>query len=303
MAALISVCVCTYRRPQSLQRTLESVACQRLPDDLSCEVVVVDNDAAATSQATVDRFAASAKIAIRYAVEPRKGLSAARNRALDLASGDWLALIDDDEAAADDWLVELHRCAREFGADAVIGGVRPEFETPPPPWIASNGSFDLWLPPTGTNVDAGDALTGNTFLRAEFLRANALRFDPAFNETGGEDTDFFRRLLDHGGLVVSAREAVVHERIPRERATPAYLARRAVRQGEIHARITHRHGGTRALATDMARASVNIGVAAMITAASLPLGKAVYHRYYLLLVRNLGKFRYYLGLPPIAMYR
>jgi succinoglycan biosynthesis protein ExoM len=302
MTALISVCVCTYQRPQSLRRTLESIAGQRLPADTSCEIVVVDNDAAGSSRATVEGFAA-AGMPVRYAVEPRKGLSAARNCALELASGDWLALIDDDEVAADDWLLALDRCAREFGADAVVGVVRPQFETPPPPWIASNGSFDLWLPPTGTRIDAGDALTGNAFLRAGFLRTHALRFDPAFNDTGGEDTDFFRRLIDGGGVVVSSQEAVVHELVPSERVTPEYLARRAVRQGEIHARVTHRHGGMRALATDMARASLNIGIAAMITAASLPLGRTVYHRYYLLLVRNLGKFRYYLGLPPIAMYR
>lgn len=303
MGTLISVCVCTFRRPQRLQRTLESVGRQRLPEGTSCEVLVVDNDEAASGEATVDAFAASAHVAVRYVVEPRKGLSAARNRTLELAAGEWLALIDDDEVAAADWLVALYQTAQECRADAVIGVVRPEFEVPPPAWVASAGSFDLWLPPTGTNVNAGDALTGNALLRAAFLKAQNLRFDLAFNETGGEDTDFFRRLLDRGGVVVSSRQAVVHELVPRDRVTPEYLARRAVRQGEVHARITHRHGGTLALATDMGRASLNIAIAATATAASLPFGKAVYHRFYLLLVRNIGKFRYYLGLPPTVMYR
>jgi hypothetical protein len=35
----------------------------------------------------------------------------------------------------------------------------------------------------------------------------------------------------------------------------------------------------------------------------LPFGRDVYQRFYLLLVRNLGRFRYYVGLRPTMMYR
>ena len=48
--ALISVCVCTYKRPEYLKRLLMSLTEQVIADDFLFEVVVVDNDLQASAQ-------------------------------------------------------------------------------------------------------------------------------------------------------------------------------------------------------------------------------------------------------------
>ena len=101
----VSVCIATYRRAERLAAVLDDLTRQtRLPD----EVVVVDNDAAASARLVVEhRLCQSAPFPIRYAVQPVKNISLTRNKTVELAGGDWLAFIDDDERAPPPWLAQL----------------------------------------------------------------------------------------------------------------------------------------------------------------------------------------------------
>jgi succinoglycan biosynthesis protein ExoM len=93
----VSVCIATYRRAERLAAVLDDLTrLTRLPD----EVVVVDNDAAASARPVVEhRLREGAPFPIRYAVQPVKNISLTRNKTVELAGGDWLAFIDDDERA------------------------------------------------------------------------------------------------------------------------------------------------------------------------------------------------------------
>ncbi len=300
MSMLISIGICTLRRP-SLSRTLASISQQSLPGDVSIEVVVVDNDQAGSARPVVEEFAGKVSFEVRYSIEPRRGLSRARNRVLSLAQGDWIALIDDDEIAEPDWLSGLVRCAQRYQPQGVVGRVLPKYEaTGSAEWIAGSGAFDLWLPPTGTRIGAHDALSGNALLNVQFLRAHSLRFDEAFNSTGGEDTDFFARLIGRGGVVVSSRDAVVHEIIGCDRMTSEYLVRRSLRMGEIYARVAGHTGFARF--RELARAALYVCAATALLVLHLPFGRRSYYRYRLALARNVGKLRFYSGMTPIEMY-
>jgi succinoglycan biosynthesis protein ExoM len=300
MSTLISVCICTLHR-QSLEQTLDSIKRQVLCDDASAEIVIIDNDAAGSAESIVNRMERDIPYPVRYEIEPRRGLSFARNCALESARGDWLALIDDDEVAESNWVVELLNCARRYSADAVVGRVWPRFQAQPPPWIARSPVFEYRLPPTGTKVGE-EALTGNVLLRAEFLATSGIRFDPAFNEIGSEDSEFFQRALTFGAVIVSAREAVVYELVPPERTTSSYQVQRSLSVGETNARVKHQYGGTVSLLALMARAGVNVLVATSLMLACWPWSKTYSYRYFIFLVRNVGKFRYFLRRPPVKMY-
>ena len=302
MADLVSICVCTYRR-EMLRRTLASLARLTMPPGKDIEVVVVDNDGDCSARSVVSDFADSVPFQVVYVVEHNKGLSFARNRGLETAKGQWISLIDDDEVAEPDWLARLLETAERFRADAVVGAVLPEFEGSPPAWVVRSRFFDRPLPPAGTKIGMGIALSGNTLLRADFLGQRNLRFDPDFNFTGGEDSDFFRRFTDLGGTVVSAPDAIVREFVPSHRMTAEHLSKVSLWIGEIYARLTHRHGGLMVTAANVPRAAFNLIIATLLMAVSFPFGRDWYYRYYLLVLRNAGKFRYYLGLSPIEMYR
>ena len=96
----VSVVICTRERPDDLSRALQAVAALR---PAPFEVIVIDN--APATGATRD-VVARAPIA-RYVREDRRGLDAARNRALHEARGDVVAFTDDDAVPEPEWLAGL----------------------------------------------------------------------------------------------------------------------------------------------------------------------------------------------------
>ncbi len=299
MTELVSVCICTYRRPY-LAKTLESLAAIRIPDGLSVEIVIADNDAAGSAAAIVAAAQAQTPHPIRCEVEPRKGLAAARNRTLAMAQGDWLAFMDDDEIAEPAWLETLHATALETGAAAVVGLVEPDFESPPPAWALEGHFYDRARPATGTVLE--DGRTGNALVRAAIVRDNDLHFDDAYSTTGGEDTAFFQAIRAAGGTIVSCRESVVWETVPADRVSMAYLRKRALRQGESYARIFLANRPPLSYAASLADSTAKLAAASLMTIATAPWGLGRYGTHLLAAIRNYGKLRYLLGVRPIDMY-
>lgn len=123
----ITVVICTRDRPEGLRITLESL---RRQTDSGFRVLVVDNGSSSPETAAV-----AAEIALpgwEYLVEPRSGLSRARNRALEAVRTDLTAWIDDDEVADPEWVRRLKEgFAHESTPAAVCGVMLPaelEFE-------------------------------------------------------------------------------------------------------------------------------------------------------------------------------
>ena len=123
----MTVAICTHDRPDTLEIALNSVCSQGYE---RLRILVVDN-APSDDRSRRVVSALADKADIRYAVEPRPGLSWARNRAIELADGDVIAWVDDDEFCDQWWAAEIARGFVEVpGADAVTGTVIPsELET------------------------------------------------------------------------------------------------------------------------------------------------------------------------------
>ncbi|HVT35953.1 MAG TPA: glycosyltransferase, partial [Nevskiaceae bacterium] len=139
-AERVSICLATYRRPEQLAALLDDLLQQtRLPD----EIVVIDNDSAASARAVVEALPAHAACPIRYQVQPEKNISITRNLTVAGASGNWLAFIDDDERAPRAWLQQLLDARRRHDADGVLGPVLPVIPASAPGWIR-RGRFYEW---------------------------------------------------------------------------------------------------------------------------------------------------------------
>jgi glycosyltransferase involved in cell wall biosynthesis len=118
----MTVAICTHDRPETLKPALESVCLQGYP---RLRILVIDNAPSDDRSRRVVSDLAS-KWDIEYAVEPRPGLSWARNRAVELADGEVIAWVDDDEYCDAWWAVELARGFVEVPqAGAVTGTVIP----------------------------------------------------------------------------------------------------------------------------------------------------------------------------------
>jgi hypothetical protein len=78
--------------------------------------------------------------------------------------------------------------------------------------------------------------TGNLLLDKSQLPDGDLVFDPRYGQTGGEDLDFFSRMLRDGRVFVWCDEAVVFEEASLERQTMPYYFKRATARGVATAR-------------------------------------------------------------------
>lgn len=238
----ISVCICTYKRPQGLRRALQSLVALQTPEGCHLEVVVIDNDPmASAAQVVNDIRPAFLDKALLLLHEPTPGVSHARNRGLACASGELVAFIDDDEYVQPDWLTELLGCIDRSQADAVFGPVLPSFEVPPTPWLLASGINDRQRFPTGTVLPWREARTGNVMLRRTMLEGGH-RFSTEFARTGGEDSLFFVTAQRNGRKLVWCDEAVVHESVPAERMARDWVLHRAFMGGRTYVRLEARMG-------------------------------------------------------------
>src|SRR5437763_6456965 len=102
----VTVVLPTFQRPQSLARTLGSLADQQTPG-LDWELIVVDNDEPPGVEASVRKLTADIPAPVTLLREPKRGAAFARNTGIDAANGDVVAFIDDDVVAASTWLAAL----------------------------------------------------------------------------------------------------------------------------------------------------------------------------------------------------
>ena len=231
----VSVCCCTFRRPAGLARLLRSLT-DLDPASPRYEVIVVDNDNEASGRPVV-QAARLGGMHVQYGVEPARGLARARNRSLELASGEYVAFIDDDEEAAPGWLLELWREVIRSGADGGVGPVVPRFGAVAPRWLIEGGFFERMRPPTGTRLKAELTRMGNALVARRPLMALPGPFDERYNFTGGEDGDVFARLIDAGCRVIAVDSAVVYEHLTPRRTTMRWLLKRRVRTGIGQSRL------------------------------------------------------------------
>lgn len=236
---LISICVCTFKRPDGLVRLLERLRAIAVPEGCAVELLVVDNDGAGSGRATFEAESRNWPWPVRYVVEARPGVGYARSRCVEEARGSWIAYIDDDEWPEPTWLNELWRCLVATQADGAFGPVLASFETVPPQWLTRTGFYERPRHPTGSLLHWSECATGNVLFRRQ-LFFDVGGFDSAFAQSGSEDSDFFWRCLHRGAKFVWADDAVAHEGVPAHRMTRAYLRERKYRAGQNYARL-HAH--------------------------------------------------------------
>jgi O-antigen biosynthesis protein len=196
-APRVSVLICTYNGGRTLGETCAAVAELDYPD---VEVIVVDDGS------TDDSASIAASHGFRVISTENRGLSRARNTALEAATGEIVAYIDDDAMPDPHWLTYL-----------VDTFARTDF--------VAVGGPNLPVPGDGAVADAVAAAPGNpihvllTDREAEHIpgcnaafRTEALResggFDPRFR-TAGDDVDICWRLQDRGWRIGYAPAAVV----------------------------------------------------------------------------------------------
>ena len=289
----ISVCICTFKRPELLGRLLSALQQQQTYGRFSYSVVVVDNDAEGSAGASVAAFSATTRLRAAYCLEPQKNIAVARNRAVSNAEGDFIAFIDDDEFPEDDWLLRLLETQARYNADGVLGPVKPYFASEPPAWVRKGGFFDRPTHATGFRMNWEEARTGNVLFRRSILDGECAPFDTNF-DAAGEDVDFFRRMMQKGCTFIWCNEAVAHELVPASRCSRKYLLKRALLRGS----------NFRKHPTDRLKNTVKSVIAVPAYALALPVlalcGQHVFLKYLIKLLDHGSRLLSFAGLPVMT---
>ena len=231
----LSLIIPTHNRSERLIAALESVIRQDLPA-ADWECVVVSNNSTDDTVARFGDFAARYPgLNLRLVTEDGPGVSYARNRGIAETSAPLLVFIDDDERINPGF---LRAYADFFDAhpDAVVAGGRiiAEYVTGRPAWLSKYTEMPIAIP-----MDFGDAVRPFPAGRVPgggnmaFRRSAALRyggFDPSLGRggrmlIGGEENDFFERLMRGGETCWYVPGAVMWHIIPPEKLTESYFRR------------------------------------------------------------------------------
>jgi GT2 family glycosyltransferase len=219
----LTVAICTKDRPENLARCLQSLLNLQTPD-LKLEILVTDN---APSDERTKELVKSLQ-SVRYVREPKPGLDFARNRALNSATGELLAFLDDDVVVDRKWLEGLMEAwAENPDAAAFTGLVLPyELATDAQILFEQRGGFRRGF----EKIRYGQVLPGNplhpcgagifgagcnmAFRREILLKIGG--FDDALDTgaplPGGGDLDIFYRVIRAGySLVYEPKYLVFHQ--------------------------------------------------------------------------------------------
>lgn len=230
----VVIAVLTYRRPADLAELIPLLVDQALFSDEDVEILVVDNDPEGGAKGSLASYADSF---VRYVHEPKPGIAAGRNRALDeAADADVLVFIDDDERPRDDWLQRLLEMYRRTLPAAVVGPVLSSYEHELDGWIRDGRFFERRRHASGAEVTV--AATNNLLLDLHQIRHFGTRFDEEFGLTGGSDTLFTRHIVRAGGRLVWCDEAPVVDVVPASRLTREWVMKRAFRSANSWSRTS-----------------------------------------------------------------
>lgn len=192
-ARRVSVVVPTCNRADKLRRALASIRAVE-GADLSFEIIIGDNGACPETPVVAAEFGA---LHTRATV---RGASASRNAALALATGDYIAFLDDDDAWLDGHIrPHLAMLDKRPDLDGVIGQVRYADESLRP---LNTGDWPDRHPGEGNDLvrrmlSGFFPQIGTVVVRAS-VRDSSGGFDQQL--IGGEDLDWLMRLAGRNAL-------------------------------------------------------------------------------------------------------
>lgn len=200
---LISVVVCTYNRSSLLHLCLESLLAQNFDKSLF-EILIIDNNSNDQTQKVVENFIASNEN-LRILVEARQGISFARNRGFLEARGKYVAYLDDDACANENWLFEMANFIKNNPKVRAFGGPYDRFflETPPNWFPDDYGKNILREEDFIIDISKGEWISGSNMVFSKDIFIDFGGFNVNFGPIGnkmiyGEETDLFLRLIKSG---------------------------------------------------------------------------------------------------------
>ena len=247
-----TVALCTHNHADRLARTLEDLRQLESPK-AAWELLVIDNGCTDSTPSLLSAHLWPDGWNVRVVREERLGLSNARNCAIREAAGEYVLFIDDDETPDPQWLCAYERLIDTHAPDAFGSRIEVLFEGQRPAWLTDDllgflGQLDRSDEMIPLSEPATSFYGGNFGFR-KTVCARIGDFDSMLgrkgtDNTGGEEVDFYRRLLAAGFRVWWTPHAVIHHRIEAAKLNRRYFLDLHYRQGRMEG-LRRRGSGSR----------------------------------------------------------
>lgn len=257
-----------------LRHVIDGIIAQITGGEFTFEIVIVDNDDKRSAEYIVSAYKKFGQCKIIYDCEPEQGIPLARNRTIQKASGNFIAIIDDDEFPTENWLYKMYSCIKEFKVDGVLGPVLPHFPPGAPMWLKKSGLCDRPRNITGSPITGKDLRTGNVLFQRHVFEKDAKWFDPARGLTGGSDGEFLSRQIRRGRNFIWCDEAIVFETVPEERWSASFYLKRNFRIGTMTGEMIRRSRGM----SSALKTCIALVVYSVLLPFSILLGKHIWMR-------------------------
>ena len=207
----ITVVICTYNNASLLDRTLAKIEQQKVDENITWSVLIVDNNCTDKTTDVVNKYLSSGTIpGLRLVTESRQGLAYARRRAVAEINGELIAFVDDDCLLTSDWVQQAVEFCRQYPQAGAVGSqVKLCWEVKPKEeflhfqgYLASydDGDIPRQLPSTGGTylVGAGLLVRKNALEASGWLDKITLVGRQGKVLTAGDDTEMVLRIRNAG---------------------------------------------------------------------------------------------------------
>lgn len=219
-APKVSVVVPIYNVEKYLRECLDSLVGQTLKE---IEIICVDDGSTDSSKEIIREYMQKDTRVKMIAKEKNSGYGNSMNQGFDMASGEYVGILESDDFAEPTMFEKLYETARENALDVVKSSFWFYYSTPKQYnekyEVASKGTekrtfcpaWDFDAPMEMVEFFNMKPSIWSAIYKAEFIRRNGIRF----LETPGasfQDTSFNFKVMALAGRVQTLREAFVHYR-------------------------------------------------------------------------------------------
>jgi glycosyltransferase involved in cell wall biosynthesis len=243
---MMTVVIATRNGARTLQAVLDAYCRLDAPEG-GWKLIVVDNGSTDRSREIITSF--QGRLPVTYLYEGMPGKNSALNTAIAHIDGDLVLFTDDDVFPRPGWLVCMRTAADAQPSFALFGGViLPRWEIPAAGWIMEWVALDVVFGLTSPALKEGPTTPdtvwgGNMAVRADVFK-RGFRFDASIGPRGanyaqGSETEFVRRMANHGYTAWHVHNAEVEHFIRDFQMQKPWVLGRAIRYGRGQYRLNH----------------------------------------------------------------
>ncbi|MGI9533464.1 MAG: glycosyltransferase, partial [Thermodesulfobacteriota bacterium] len=236
---MISVVICTFNRKEYLEKAIESIVNQTLNPELF-ELIIVNNNSSDGTGELVNKKFSALPFKLKYIIEKEQGLSACRNTGFRNATFKYIAYIDDDGTASENWLENillLIESVNDKDFAGAGGHVFPIWEIPIPWWLVPGiqqyySVFNLADKQFILSVKSKRTLPGCNIFYLKSVLEKYGGFNTKLGRNtdkliSGEETFLNKAIINDGYKLIYEPNIQIKHHIPRSRIKFSWLLSRS----------------------------------------------------------------------------